>query len=151
MVGNATTNNPGQGAMSQQFTSIVMRTLSLAVWGATAIVLFIRWRRKQSVWALGALALSPILILGGQGYGGEAVFRVFLYSLPGCAFVLAHVLLGALRPTTAVRFAGALAALVLITAASAQAYFGSWATNLLSKSQVEAADDSLRRVTSRPM
>jgi hypothetical protein len=143
VVGNATTNNPRQGAVGQLFTSTVMRALSLTMWGATAAVLFFRWRRKQPVWALGVLALSPILILGGQGYGGEAVFRVFLYSLPGCALVLAPVLLTALRATTTVRFAGALAALVLITAASAQAYFGSWATNLLSKAQVDAADNVL--------
>lgn len=144
VVGNATTNNPRTGAAGQVFTSWVMRALSVSMWCGTAVVLFFRWRRGQPVWALGVVALSPILILGGQGYGGEAVFRVFLYSLPGCALVLAPVLLAGLRART-VRFVGALSALVVITAAAAQAYYGSWSTNLLTTTQVQAADNVLAR------
>ncbi|WP_422745651.1 hypothetical protein ACN27E_25045 [Mycobacterium sp. WMMD1722] len=142
VVGNASTNIPGPGAVGQLLTSTVMRTLSVAMWCGAALVLVIRWRRGQPVWALGVLALSPVLILGGQGYGGEAVFRVFLYSLPGCALLFAPILLAGLRAATA-RAAGAVAVLLLVTAASAQAYFGNWSTNLLTAAQVRAADDLL--------
>ena len=145
VVGNAKTNNTRVGMLGQLFTSTVMRLLSLSMWSATAAVLIRRWGMRQPVWALGVLALSPILILGGQSYGGEAIFRVFLYSLPGCAFVLAPVLVAGLRSSTT-RFLAAFAALVLATALSAQAYFGSWFTNLISNTQVEAADAVLAGV-----
>ncbi|MDT5409351.1 MAG: hypothetical protein QOG14_1571, partial [Mycobacterium sp.] len=93
---NAKTNIPTVGVLGQRVTSAGVRGLSAAMWVVTAIVLLVRWRRKQAFLAAGILALSPMLILGGQNYGGEAVFRVFLYSLIGCCLVLAPVLVGAL-------------------------------------------------------
>lgn len=139
VVDNATTNNTGNGAVGQLFTSTVMRVLSATMWLSTMVVLITRWIRRRPFWALGSLALSPLLILGGQGYGGEAVFRVFLYSLPGCALVLTPVVVGALRANRR-RLAGAVAALLIAVAAAAQASFGSWQTNVLTASQVDAAD-----------
>jgi hypothetical protein len=139
VVTNASTNDVGPGVLGQQVTSTVMRTLSLSMWLATAIALVWRWRRHQPVWALGVLAFSPLLILGGQNYGGEAVFRVFLYSLPGCSFVLAPILLAALRAGSR-RSAAGFGLLLLATAMSAQCYFGSWFTNIVTPSAVAAAD-----------
>lgn len=141
---NIRTNDANIGATGQRVTSWVMRTLTGSVWLATVIVLCLRWRRKQQFWALAVLALSPILILGGQGYGGEAIFRVFLYSLPGCAIVLAPVWLSGLRSPRR-RAVIAIGALVLATAMAAQAYFGSWYTNLMTRSQVTVAGDLLAR------
>ncbi|ANW65683.1 hypothetical protein BCA37_20840 [Mycobacterium sp. djl-10] len=141
VVSNAKTQFPpvATGVVGQLFTSAVMRMLSMLLWLSAAIVLVWRWGRREPVWALGVLALSPVLILGGQGYGGEAVFRVFLYSLPGCAFVLAPPLLSALRGRRT-RWVATCVTVVVLTAMSAQAYFGSWFTNLISRSQIHAAD-----------
>ncbi|CAN5202808.1 hypothetical protein BH09ACT8_BH09ACT8_28460 [soil metagenome] len=136
---NAQTNNPRVGVLGQVFTSTLMRILSGSMWAATALVLISRWRKRQPVWALGVLALSPILILGGQNYGGEAVFRVFLYSLPGCAIALAPALLAGLRSNGA-RFGTAFAVLLLTTGLAAQANFGSWFTNLVTRDELAAAD-----------
>lgn len=145
VVSNTKTQGTPTGLFGQLLTSTVMRMLSAGMWAATAIVLMFRWRKREPVWALGVLALSPILILGGQNYGGEAVFRVFLYSLPGCAFVLAPALLGGLRATGR-RFAGACSILMVVTAMSAQACLGNWHTNLISRTQVRAADAVLAGV-----
>jgi hypothetical protein len=90
------------------------------------------------VLARGVLALSAFVLLGGQGYGGEAIFRVFLYSLTGCALVIAPVLTRAInaRPRVSV-----LAAVVLVAsfAASAQGYYGGWFANRMSRAQVQEA------------
>jgi hypothetical protein len=142
VVDNATTNNTYEGVIGQIFTSTVMRLLSASMWLGAVIVLASRCLRRRPFWALAALALSPLLILGGQGYGGEAVFRVFLYSLPGCALVLAPLAVAGLRAGDR-RFALSLVLVLVVAAASAQAYFGSWQTNLLSRAQVAAADELL--------
>ena len=38
------------------------------------------------------LAFSPFVILGAQSYGGEAIYRVFLFSAPWCALLIAGAL-----------------------------------------------------------
>lgn len=135
---NADTNIPTVGVLGQRITSGGVRSLSACIWIATALVLLLRWRRKQPFWSLGVLALSPMLILGGQNYGGEAVFRVFLYSLTGCCLVLAPVVVSAIQGTVR-RYGGALSVLLLATGLSAQGYTGSWYANVMPKLQVETA------------
>jgi hypothetical protein len=51
------------------------------------------------------LAFSPFVVLGVQSYGGEAIYRVFLFSAPWCALLIAELiaeLRGALRPLVSV-------------------------------------------------
>jgi hypothetical protein len=139
VVDNAQGRLPGPMPAGQIFTSTVMRVLSVSIWLATLATLIYRMRKGKPFWALGVLALSPILILGGQDYGGEAVFRVFLYSLPGCAFVLAPVLSALLRGR-GIQFAAALVAVCAAISMSAQAYFGNWFTNIVTAAEVQAAD-----------
>ncbi|MDS1116201.1 hypothetical protein RD149_20875 [Gordonia westfalica] len=140
---NASTNGSGHvGMAGQVFSSSVMRILTVGMWGTTAIVLLLRWRRGREFWAPAVLAFSPILILGGQNYGGEAVFRVFLYSLPGCAFVLAPGIVVGLRAGWK-RFASTFVALAVATAMAAQATTANWYTNLIGGPQVAVAGEVL--------
>ncbi len=140
---NAATRGGGHHGMAGQvFSSAVMRVVTIATWASTVAVLILRWRRGQPVRALAVIALSPILILGGQSYGGEAVFRVFLYSLPGCAFVLAPGLLAGVRAGR-IRFAETFAALGVATALAAQAGSANWYTNLIGRDQVTSAGEVL--------
>ena len=53
------------------------------------------------------LAFSPFVILGAQSYGGEAIYRVFLFSAPWCALLIAGALVQ-LRLPKRLRFAGRL-------------------------------------------
>ena len=96
-VENAESNVPTPGVLGQRITSVMIRVLSASMWLGTALILFIRWRKKQPFWANAVFALSPMMILGGQSYGGEAIFRVFLYSLVGCSIVIAPVVVAAIR------------------------------------------------------
>ncbi|WP_319453690.1 MULTISPECIES: hypothetical protein [unclassified Mycobacterium] len=142
IVDNAKSNVPTVGSVGQRTTSFAVRILSGTVWVSTALVLLVRWRRKQPFFALGVLALSPMLILGGQSYGGEAIFRVFLYSLLGCSIVLAPVLAGMLR-SSRLKFGIASVLLSVATVFSAQGYFGGWFANIMPREQVSASQTVL--------
>jgi hypothetical protein len=135
---NATTQIFTKGVLGQRITSGAMRTLSGAMWGSTGLVILWKIWKKQPFWALGVLALSPMLILGGQNYGGEAVFRVFLYSLTGCAMVLAPLFVGGLQGSGK-KFVATASIVLVASALSAQGYFGSWHANLMPKIQVDTS------------
>ena len=56
-------------------------------------------RRRKPVLALGIVTFSSFGLLLGQSYGGEAIFRVYLYSLFGCALLIAPALVRAIDGT----------------------------------------------------
>ena len=137
-VKNAESNVPIPGVLGQRVTSLGVRVLSASMWLSTGLIVAYRWIKHRDSWAVGVLALSPMLILGGQSYGGEAIFRVFLYSLLGCSIVLAPVLVAVLRGGRVRSFAGYLAVLV-VTSLSVQGYTGSWYANVMPKEQYETS------------
>lgn len=75
----------------RKLTALAAPALILGMWmlGMVGVVRQLRARRTVLIVAL--LAASPALVALGQSYGGEAVFRIFLFSLPwtavlgGCA------------------------------------------------------------------
>lgn len=80
------------GIHAQVLTSQVSTVLALVVW-LGALLSVIRSRRQMGRVLLPALlAVAPFLILFGQSYGGEAIYRVFLFSLPWCAFLMADAI-----------------------------------------------------------
>lgn len=126
----------------------------LIAFGTTAVVLLHRLsagrfgrsrgtRRRPTPrreWrAPAVLAFAPILLLAVQGYGGEAIFRVFLYALPGLAPVLATVLLVAFRARLRAALPMVVLAVVLCLAA-AQSYLGVYSAYRIDRSQVAMWD-----------
>ena len=82
-------------------TGDVVHVLAALMWLGMVAAIALRWRSLGRVAIPGALALSPFLVLGVQSYGGEAIYRVFLFSAPWCALLIAELiaeLRGALRP-----------------------------------------------------
>jgi hypothetical protein len=142
IVDNAKSNVPTIGSDGQQLTSLAVRLLSGGLWLSAAGVLAYRMFRRQPFFALGVLVVSPMFIIAGASYGGEAIFRVFLYSLVGCSIVLAP---GLVRLLQGRWFAGAGGASILVvaTALAAQGYFGGWYAYLMPKAQVEAVNKVL--------
>ncbi len=100
-----------------------------------------RMRAGRSEWALAALVVGPVLALGGQSYGGEGVFRVYLLALPWLALLAAAAVVP--RPSAVRRrhrvpwrlalASGALAVLLL------PAYFGLELVNRVTTDDVRAA------------
>ncbi|MGD9526214.1 MAG: hypothetical protein AB7L91_18375 [Dehalococcoidia bacterium] len=85
---NAGGNKQAIRTSEQAFSALAVRTLSLAMWALTALVALRRRREFGTVVLPVVLAFSPMVFLAVANYGGEAVYRVFIFSLPWCAFVL---------------------------------------------------------------
>ncbi|MFY1695409.1 MULTISPECIES: hypothetical protein [unclassified Solwaraspora] len=89
---NAAGNADGWGSTGQAFSAIVVRTLALSVWALTALAVLSYRRRLRTVLVPALLAATPFVLIAGQSYGGEAIYRVFLFSAPWCAYLIAKAL-----------------------------------------------------------
>jgi hypothetical protein len=82
-------------------TGEVVHVLAAAMWLGAVAAIALRWRSLGRVALPAVLAFSPFVVLGVQSYGGEAIYRVFLFSAPWCALLIAELiaeLRGMLRP-----------------------------------------------------
>lgn len=175
-VRNSHVNANGSGSDGLAFTGVAIKLTVAALWGGAALVVALAlWRarrRGQSlwrsrgawripalpapVWVSAVLAFSPFALLGMQNYGGEAILRVFLFSIPGCAVLLAPVVhralsvaprLGEALAPRLLSFAGATVLLVAVSLSSLQAYYGGWFTLVVAKDALAAAEGLLRTQT----
>ena len=82
-------------------TGEVVHALAGLMWVLAAVAIVVRWRSLGRVAIPAVLGFSPFLVLGAQSYGGEAIYRVFLFSAPWCALLIAGLIAefrGVLRP-----------------------------------------------------
>jgi hypothetical protein len=66
--------------------------LSLGIWVLALLGAWLRRRSRRTVLALFILAYSPIVVLGIGAYGNEGILRVYLFSLPWAAALVAAAL-----------------------------------------------------------
>lgn len=133
IVRNAET--PAAGATPSSALAVQMvagRGTSIGLWTISALIALaalIRQRWRGWVRGLGpvtgVLAFSPFVILGGQSYGGEALLRVLLYSVPGCALLIGPWLVRRLQAGVWQRLVGGIVALFFVIA-GAHAYFATF-------------------------
>lgn len=121
---NAKGNHAGQVEPGGVFSYRVVLTLALGVWMATALGVISSRRRLGSVAVPAALAVAPMAVLFAQSYGGEAINRVFYFSAPWCAYIVAATLLRLRVPSRALRLGLATPALVAVVLASMQGEHG---------------------------
>ena len=116
----------------------VVDALAGGMWLMTLAVIARRLRRRRlgSIAVPAALAFSPFVILLAQSYGGEAIYRVYLFSAPWCALLIAGALYE-LRP----RIRGALVAGATVVAlfAGLQGLYGPALVNAFTPSEVSAS------------
>lgn len=148
-VANAASSVPIVPTLGREAGAVFARASSLLMWGATAVVLAVRavrlgrrqfWRlwRHPEVSVQGAIAFSPVLLLFGNSYGGEAILRVTLYSTLGCSAVLGPAVTAALRRGVVLPVAAA--AWTLVTVAScAQSAYSLWSVNLIRPADLATA------------
>ena len=93
--GNAFQNASGVSVYhhgAEAITADIVRVLAVCMW-FLALIAIVRSRRSLGrVSIAGALAFSPFVIVFVQSYGGEAIYRVFLFSAPWCALLIAGAL-----------------------------------------------------------
>jgi hypothetical protein len=137
---------PGVSAPGSDLGSLIARSTVVVMWLSTAAVLVLRlntlgwrrpWRHTQVI-VPAVMAFSPIALLGGQSYGGEAINRVILYSCLGCAAVLGPALAAALQRRVLPALAAAVWAVVAVGLA-VQASYNQWPMNAVRDEDVAAA------------
>lgn len=162
---NVSTVARGVGSVGHTVTALAGRAVTAALWVLSALLLLIRFvrqpRLRRRLLGLGVLAFSPLSLLLAQDYGGEAIFRVTLYSIPGCALIIAPVLArwivgrGLRRsPAPMVRLittAGAVVSLSAVTLASSQAYYGGWFANRVEQDSYDATRATLANADQRSL
>lgn len=139
VVSNATSNVVSSGMPAKDFTSAVVRALSLTVVATAFCSAIWLWRRKRPMIGLSIVAFSSFGLLLGQNYGGEAIFRVYLYALLGCAILIAPAVVGAVDRSRVTR-AFAVLGLSGISLAGLHGYVALWPMVLETRAQVDLMD-----------
>ncbi|PJJ58325.1 hypothetical protein CLV56_2576 [Mumia flava] len=138
-VQNARTTIGVDPSDQQRLDSTVARAAALAVWGSAAAVLAVAALRRREGWVITAIvAFSPFALLLAQSYGGEAVLRVMLFTVPGCAVAIAGAVVALLRASW-VRFTAGVVWLGLLAAVCAQATYDSWFLDRVSEAEVRTS------------
>jgi len=130
---------PDQGVLGRVITGYAARGLSAAIWLLALIGAIRRSRAGASVFVPLALMFAPVLIVFGQQYGGEAIYRVFLFSLPWAACLAAFALAPTARWTwwSSARVGVTLTVMTLLFL---QAYFGLAEINQVRPTELAASD-----------
>jgi hypothetical protein len=80
----------GWATSGQAFSALTVRGLAIVIWVSS---LFAAWSRRRHlgtvIFAL-TMAFTPFVFLVGGNYGGELIYRVYVFSLPWCALILAQ-------------------------------------------------------------
>lgn len=136
------------GSAGQRVTSATVKALSAAMWVAALIVAVTAGRDGRGRWAasLAVPAFASFVLLGAS-YGGEAVFRVFLFSLLGCGPLLGGALAAVLvargrggsRARGRGRAVAAGAALAAVAVMGMQGFLGGWYALTFDPRDVETA------------
>jgi hypothetical protein len=140
-VKNGTVVAESRGSDGREFTILIERGLAVSIWLLAAVCFIIVWRRHGAPWALGVAAFSSMVILGGQNYGGEAIIRVYLYSIAGCSLLLAIVIapIFDLRKPLLKLLGCVLITLFFLGVglAGMQGYYGGWSYVTVTRAQLE--------------
>jgi hypothetical protein len=107
-----------------------------AMWLGTLAVIARRRRRLGPIAIAAALAFSPFVILLTQSYGGEAIYRVYMFSAPWCALLIAGAL-HEMRPRVRWPLVASISVLALI--AGLQGLYGPVLVNAFTPSEVNAS------------
>lgn len=139
--GNVLQNASGvQGVFhhaAEAMTAEIVRGLAICMWLLALAAIARHWRTLGRVATTALLAFSPFMILVAQNYGGEAIYRVFLFSAPWCALLIAGALLK-LRVALWRRLATACACIVAL-AAGLQGLYGPVAVDAFPPAELTAS------------
>ena len=126
----------------QRFVILVGRALTLIVWllAFIGVVKHVLHARRQASWSLILLAGTPFLMLGANSYGGEVLFRVYLFALPFMVLWLAYLLDFGIRPKVSwTQFAATLLLSAVLLSGFIVTYYGKEEQFYFSPTEIAAA------------
>jgi hypothetical protein len=130
-----------QGDPGRILSAQAARLLSLAVWVLALAGIIRRLRAGYKNMGVMVLAATPVLIIFGESYGGEAIYRVYLFSLPWLALLGAFGLRPGRHGWSSARNLPRLALpLLALLALFLPAYFGMAGTNQVRPGEVAASE-----------
>jgi hypothetical protein len=141
---NASGSRGTYHAGGEAFTAQIVHYLAAAMWLLALGAVLLRRKTPGRVLIPALLAFSPFLILGAQSYGGEAIYRVYLFSAPWCALLIAGLLLELRLPSRLPRrlpIRWPLTAVVCLAAlfAGLQGLYGPVSVNAFTGSELRAS------------
>ncbi|WP_128643780.1 glycosyltransferase [Streptomyces sp. SS] len=127
----------GDAAPGQILLSSVDRGLSAAVVVLAVAAFVVRpWTRRTG---LPLLAVAPLPVLAANAYGGEMLFRAYLFALPASAFLVAALLLPSGTRQHAVRTLAVYPVFLALLGGLFFGYYGKEAANRFTLGEVAAA------------
>ena len=140
---NASSRLSSQATASpeQQLIAHVETGMAVLVW-LLAFVAVVKWRglRRSPVVLL---AVAPLPLLAANDYGGEIVFRIYLFALPATAFLVA-ALLWRSRSRPRIQAVAFPLALLALLSGFVVGYYGKERMNYFSPSEVAASQALFR-------
>jgi GT2 family glycosyltransferase len=139
---NSTLIDLAQASPGQRTVALVDRALTASVWSLALLGFARRFWRGRIDLTPARLAGAPFLMLWGNAYGGEMLFRVYFFSLPFVAFLAAGLLFAEPHAgrvpfaKTALVAAGSL----VLFAGLLFGYYGKERQNYFSKDEVRATE-----------
>lgn len=140
-VANASGNNAAWGTPEQQFSALVVRVLAISLWLVAGYAVVRSRRRLGAVLLPTVIGFAPFASLAGGNYGGEAIYRVFAFSLPFAALLTASIWVKGRVPGARGFFAATASgvAMAAATLAALQGLQGQLAVNRVPATDIAAA------------
>jgi hypothetical protein len=130
------THHAGGEAMTAQ----IVRSLAAGMWLLALGAIVLQRKTLGRVLIPAVLAFSPFAILGAQSYGGEAIYRVFLFSAPWCALLIAGALCEVRLPRRLpIRWPLTAAICLAVLFAGLQGLYGPVSVNAFTRSELTAS------------
>ncbi|GAA0219384.1 hypothetical protein GCM10009539_00940 [Cryptosporangium japonicum] len=131
-----THSSPGEPSAGVQFVGTAARGLSAVLAVLAAAGAWREFRRGRPPVLLAMLAATPALLIFVQSYGGEGIYRIYLFMTPWLAFLAAALFTGPRLRTSAARATALLAAASVSALLFLTAYYGLEQENHLSSDEV---------------
>jgi hypothetical protein len=90
---NASGKGVAASGAAERFTAEFVHFLAAAMWLLALAAVVRNWRNLGRVAIPAVLAFTPFLMVIVQSYGGEAIYRVYMFSAPWCAILIADTLM----------------------------------------------------------
>jgi hypothetical protein len=128
-----------QASAAQAFGSDLAKVVCLGIWGGTGVSVLSYRRRLGVILIPLVFAVVPVSLVLVSNYGGEGIFRAFLFSSPWCALIIAIRLADLVRAPMVRLIATGAWALFAILASAQSADFGQFPVIQMPPEEVSAA------------